>query len=958
MRWFVKGCAPVLFALAALCGAGEVEIPLELKEPSGVRREAFPVTTGLPLPVGLAKDTGRFVLLDVSSRRVPAQFGVQSRWVTRDGSIRWLLVDAQASLAPDGLARFTLARRPEEVEAPQTPLRVHEDAQAVTVVTGPLKFIVAKKRGFQLLSAAWLDLDGDGQFAEAEQMVAPGEADGFSLLEMGTKKWHRSSASPPRSVAVETSGPLRVVVKVDGTHTAEGGVEGGCYDYTARVYAYAGKPYVRVQHTLKNLRFTKPSRSWQFSDGCMATTVKVSAGARYTFGGDPQVHSGTLAEGQVASLYQDSEGGANWNKVRPNRYAEWPDGTIPGVTFRGYKLRHGPPAKLKELAAGDAAPGWVDLSDGTRGLTVGVLDFAPQYPKALDVEGTRLLARLYAPYGARTHWLECNTCKTHELVYLFHKGGCDPKQTQDLLAAFEEPGLLVPKAAWVSASDAWTMGLHVPEAPRTHKQSPRVRYGGRAGGWERRGAFWSKGALNCGGYHTNMDTVLGRTIQTGDYQPFRRWSLMARAMAELIPWSPEGLRFAPGVTKHTQKTLDGIPLIPNDARTGKPALTPDDYERYRYWVARIQHSPYLKKEDGFATFEGYDERRLGRPDSGHFGIYPVVETYHLTGDPVLREGLERMAEVLKFQIGHRNGFCPASSYGARYQGWYQLGLAQIYGCTNDPTILPYLHMTARATLEHIRKNPRGFFGHKPNEGYGEKLFFVSGLVGGLYSNFLLTRNEDARDAIIALNDWVVHFVGYTPRDKGGDGLPYMWIADRPREWKGQWHPRRTIPFAVGYLLTGRKDIYDIGHDIYRGKPDELFGAYQLWLTVEKRRRSDTVPPAPVRDLAVKPLGGGAVEVTFTSPGDDGGEGKPAEYQVKWSTLPIVEAIQWPEQKDTHRAFWWARNVASEPAPVEAGRRATVRIEGLKPGRLWFAVKAFDEASNISALSNVVAAEVK
>jgi hypothetical protein len=354
--------------------------------------------------------------------------------------------------------------------------------------------------------------------------------------------------------------------------------------------------------------------------------------------------------------------------------------------------------------------------------------------------------------------------------------------------------------------------------------------------------------------------------------------------------------------------------------------------------------------------DGYVPGRFGRPDSGHFGIFPITETYLLTGDPVLREGLQRMLEVMKFQISHRQGHCPAASYGARYQGWYQLGLAQIYACLGDETILPYLAMTGPPTLSRLREKPRGWYG---NSG-GEKLFMVSGLIGGLYNNWLLTRNEDARDSIIALCDWAIHFGHYIPKDQGGTGFPYWWDPNNPTAWhgKGQLHPRRLIPFAYGYRVTGRQDVHDLGADLTSFDDNPYHGSYQSWYTLVQQPKTDTAKPAAVKDLEVRPLGDGVVEISFTAPGDDGTTGSAAEYQLKWSTMPIVEVVNWPQQKDTHRAFWWAHNIAGEPAPVPAGQKVRFQFEGLPAGRLHFAVKSFDEQGNISDLSNVVEAEIR
>jgi hypothetical protein len=179
---------------------------LELKEPSGVSRTNWPVTTGIPLPQGALKDPGNAVLLDANGKAVPAQFEVMSRWSPGDGSIRWLLVDTQASLKPGELAMFTLAKGGELGSA--TSLSVEETDDAVTISTGPLRFCIDRKEGFRLLSAAWLDVNDNGRFDGGEQIVHPTAEDGVSLLEASTGKWHRSGNAPPKAVSLETLGPL------------------------------------------------------------------------------------------------------------------------------------------------------------------------------------------------------------------------------------------------------------------------------------------------------------------------------------------------------------------------------------------------------------------------------------------------------------------------------------------------------------------------------------------------------------------------------------------------------------------------------------------------------------------------------------------------------------------------------------------------------------------------------
>jgi len=913
-------------SLSAVAGPLQTITALELKEPSGVRRTESPVTTGVPLPEGALEEAGSAVLLDADGKPVPAQFEALSRWTPGDGSIRWLLVDTQASLNPGALAPFTLAKS----GGPRvdTSLRVQETDDAVTISTGPLRFRIDRSEGFRLFSAAWLDLNGDRRFDSNEQIVVPAAEDGASLLEASSGQWHRSSNAPPKSVSIETWGPLRVVVRVDGTHVATGdGVDGGCYDYTCRIHAYAGKPFVKIQYTVKNLRFEFPLRTWEITDGSLTTTLNLSSRRIFSFGHGEDSVTGKLPSGTAAVLAQADAGHCR-------------------ISLGG-----------RELSSGERAPGWADLSDERWGVTVGVCDFALQHPKAIELKDDRLTLDLLSPRVGETSLIEIGCTKTHDLVYHFHAGPVDAREAGALLTAAQEPAHLLPPTEWVSKSRAWTMDLCVPDEPRSYERSTARPYDiERFGGWDRFGAYWVKGGLNAGGYHSNMDTVMGRYVQTGDYSVFRRWAPRGRAMVEYTPWSPEGFHFQPGTDAHTKKANGGFPLIPINTLTGKTAFTPEEYELYRYFVARDRHWPNYKEENYVQLCEGYVEGQFGRPDSGHFGIFPVTETYLITGDPVLREGLQRMLEVMKFQISHRQGHCPAASYGARYQGWYQLGLAQIYACTGDETILPYLDMTARPTLERLRERPRGWYG---NSG-GEKLFMVSGLIGGLYNNWLLTGNEDARDSIVALCDWAVHFGHYIPQDQGGTGFPYFWEPDNPTAWhgKGQLHPRRLIPFAYGYRVTGRQDIFDLGADLASFDDNPYHGSYQSWYMLTQQPKTDTVPSAAVRDLAVKPLESGAVEVSFTAPGDDGTNGTAREYQLKWSTMPLVEVVRWPQQKDTHRAFWWGQNVPDEPGAVSAGQKVRFQLAGLPAGRLYFAVKSFDDESNISDLSNIAEIDIR
>jgi len=113
-------------------------------------------------------------------------------------------------------------------------------------------------------------------------------------------------------------------------------------------------------------------------------------------------------------------------------------------------------------------------------------------------------------------------------------------------------------------------------------------------------------------------------------------------------------------------------------------------------------------------------------------------------------------------------------------------------------------------------------------------------------------------------------------------------------------------------------------------------------------------PAPSSKLSeLEALGGGEVRLTWTAP-----RGAPARYQVKWAEKLIVELLKWPDEKDTRANWWAANNVEGEPKPGAAGAKESMTVEGVTPGKKSFAIRSFDSVSNRSAMSNVVAAEVK
>jgi beta-glucanase (GH16 family) len=109
--------------------------------------------------------------------------------------------------------------------------------------------------------------------------------------------------------------------------------------------------------------------------------------------------------------------------------------------------------------------------------------------------------------------------------------------------------------------------------------------------------------------------------------------------------------------------------------------------------------------------------------------------------------------------------------------------------------------------------------------------------------------------------------------------------------------------------------------------------------------NDIIPPAAVSNLSVPSTGKTTMAVSWTAPGDDGTAGTATEYDFRYSTAPITAAN-----------FASATRVIIA-APQAAGTQECRIASGLSPCNVsyYFALKARDEYSNWSAISNVPSA---
>ena len=105
---------------------------------------------------------------------------------------------------------------------------------------------------------------------------------------------------------------------------------------------------------------------------------------------------------------------------------------------------------------------------------------------------------------------------------------------------------------------------------------------------------------------------------------------------------------------------------------------------------------------------------------------------------------------------------------------------------------------------------------------------------------------------------------------------------------------------------------------------------------------DTTPPAAVTDLTAGSPTSSSIVLIWTAPGDDGDTGAASQYDIRYSTSPIIGETEWDA----------ATQCTDEPSPATAGMIETFTVTGLSPNTTYyFALKTADEAPNWSGISN-------
>jgi hypothetical protein len=372
--------------------------PIELRfastKPQSARR-GEPVTCGLPWPRGMLTDPSALRLRDNRGHAAVLQHRVLDRWP--DASVRWLLLDWQATVSADTV--YTLFGHGPPGEPVGARLSVAESGAGVTIDTGTARFRVRKGSRFPFESVVVRDTE-----------VIDAMHSGLRVADDKGNQFQPEIAT----LTIEERGPVRACLCLSGRLGSGSSV---LADFVARLHFFAGSATVRFVLTITNpRRAAHPGGLWDLGGGgsIYMRDAAFSIALPPSFEAS-EARCSAEAESPFEALalpievYQDSSGGESWKSSNHvNRNHQVPN------TFRGYRLKTG-----RQERSGLRATPIVELTRGSNTIAMSLPDFWQNFPKSLECEEGVLTLRLFPRQYADVHELQGGEQKTHTFYASF-----------------------------------------------------------------------------------------------------------------------------------------------------------------------------------------------------------------------------------------------------------------------------------------------------------------------------------------------------------------------------------------------------------------------------------------------------------------------------------------------------------------------------------------------------------
>ncbi|SMO53922.1 hypothetical protein SAMN06265219_104123 [Gracilimonas mengyeensis] len=361
------------------------------------------VSWGVPFTKGEVQPGDTFSLTDNTGTKIPVQNWPMAYWP--DGSIKW--TGLAAVVPPSSGNGFQLSVGTSATS--ESLVLAQETKAGIEINTGVIQAIIPKN-GSSFLSS--LKINGQ-QVGKNGQLIAINED--RSRLESEGILEQKRFVSRIQEVTLEQSGPVRAVVKVEGSHVAPKS-DREWLPFVVRLYFYAGQSSVKMVHSfvfdgdqkedfIKGLgvEFSVPMREqthnrWaKFTGdtGLFSEPAQLIAGRRPN---DEGIYSRHVSGNTVANKEELPNG-----KLIDD-LAIWNDFKLTQLNDGAYTIskRTGQEGAWVKSARGERSSGMVFTGDTKGGLAVSMRNFWELSPTQLQVtdlekEEAKLMVWLWSP---------------------------------------------------------------------------------------------------------------------------------------------------------------------------------------------------------------------------------------------------------------------------------------------------------------------------------------------------------------------------------------------------------------------------------------------------------------------------------------------------------------------------------------------------------------------------------
>lgn len=769
-------------------------------------KKGAPITLGIPFPKGALNSVDHIRLLTSDGMEIPCQTTEVSTWDPIDDSIKWVWVFFFSEETTDYVLEYgkgVVPMRPTEKIISANNMR---PTGGIEVNTGAISFTIHKK-GDGFLDEVFLDSNNDGEFSEKELIASsPGSHRGsfFDLLD--DAGIDSSKAFVHEVFREKGSGPMHSIFRIEGTYTYSR-EDNNISPFTIWLHAYAGKSYIKVLHTMTYTGVPDKHKIQEGEHANIATqNKKIISENTADDKGWTQPNDQIAGIGLQLKYHLDNNSlvsmplqeGSWKNDGAPTALQEISlDGSPVQLLQRG-PAKKSPPTlrdvylnqlpknsdednKLNEefqatvtlgeddVAKSQRAKGWLNVTDGKRGIGVGIRNFMKEYPKGIKVAPATniLLGSIWpeenGPMSFERHHTAMDggmlsnfaqgITKTTEFIYYFHDNKNDVAEKMEYVV---ESPVAHTTPEWYTNSKVY--GNMAPASSKHIEFENALQYKYQWWAYNQKNQPWY-GMFNYGDGKTYYYN--GHWVQWTNNEPtvdFMLWTNFMRT------GDPKYFELAQAMSRHTMD-VDNVHWPKKRTYYGQinDAIDFWDFED------EPESTPYLGIGRRHAAEHWYSLL------SAHVWIQGWIADYYLAGD-------HRALEVAKMTGDtYINRIWGEHDLRGRRLYLSVLNMVELYDATKLQKYKDELDDRVRLMLEFQERQG----GNLVLDRYGYSQPYVA---QGLYKYQQITGDEEVRKALLRHARWV--------RD-----VP-------PLNHEMESYLATISPLLLGYEISGQQSFLD------------------------------------------------------------------------------------------------------------------------------------------------------